>query len=321
MAPPFHVFSQHIPRLLHFLEIAERRSINKAARSLNISQPALSRSIRMLEQAVGMPLLDRSARGVAPTAYGELLLSHARTIKVNLGQALTEVEAFSGNRLGEIAVGATPAVSNLVIGAIARLQADQPQLKVRAFESASADLIAQVRTGELDVFIGPAADVPEPEMIEERLFTERFNLWARSSHPLLRRRNLRLADLGGEAWIMPQRESSLRKHLDVELRRAKILLTGPVTETSSLLLVKGLLVKSNRIALLAPTVLSMEREAGLVKALKGQWSFPSRSYSIYSRQRRNRTAAMHAFIRAIKAMAAESAGESGRSRRPRERSS
>jgi DNA-binding transcriptional LysR family regulator len=316
--PPVHTFSFHVPRLLHFFEIVERRSINKAARSLNISQPALSRSIRTLEQALGVPLLDRSARGVVPTAYGELLLVHARTIQANLGQTLTDVQALAGRRLGKVAIGATPAVSMLVTGAIQRFQAEHPGLLVRGIESASADLIAQVRTGELDLFVGPSSDVPEPDMIEEPLFVEQFGLWVRASHPLLRRRGLQLADLADEAWIVPQEERSLRRRLDAELRKAKVSISGPVIETSSLLLVKTLLTRGDRIALLAPTVLTMERETAAVKALKGRWSFPSRSSSIYFRQHGSRTPALRGLVRALKSAAAPAADKLAAHRRRRD---
>lgn len=308
MPVPLHVFSQHVPRMLHYLAVVEARSINKAARSLNISQPALSRSIRSLEHALGMPLLDRSVKGVTPTALGQMLLNHVRTINVNLSQTSNEVEAFCGNRTGEIAVGVTPAANSLVTGAIELIQCESPKLKVRAIESASPDLFALVRTGELDMYIGPAARTPEPDMTEEPLFTERFALWARSNHPLLRRRNLQFRDLAAEAWIVPHPESTLRSHLDAELRRAKISLTGSITETSSLLLVKTLLVGGNRIALLSPAVLSAEHQAGVVKKLKGRWSFPSRSYCIFTRQRRSRTPPMHAFIRALKTIARGTSG-------------
>lgn len=302
MKIPLQTFAMQVPRLLHLLEVVECRSINRAASRLNISQPALSRSIRTLEQTLGVPLVDRSAKGIVPTAHGELMLMHARTIGVNLKQALTDLETLSDARRGEIALGATPAVSALVTAAIERLQVEQPELVVRAAESASTNFIAELRTGELDVFVGPAMETPESDMIEEHLFTERFSLWVRTSHPLLRARSLRLSDLADQSWVIPQRESSLRQRLDSELHKARVKLSGPITETSSLLLVKALLLSSDRIALLAPAVLSTENQAGLVRILKGRWSFPSRSYSIYVRKNRARSAPLRALIRTIKSV-------------------
>jgi LysR family transcriptional regulator, regulator for genes of the gallate degradation pathway len=302
---PLRTLSLHVPRLMHLVEIIEHRSINKAAGALNMSQSALSRSIHLLEKSLGVPLLERSARGVGPTAYGELLLIHARTIRANLGQTLADIHAIAGNRQGEIRIGATMAASTLMGHATERLQATHPRVFVRSIETSTTDLVALVRIGELDLAIAPSSEVPEPDVIEERLLTQDFHLWVRPAHPLLRRRGLTLEDLSSQAWIIPQRESSLRRRLDMELRKADISLSGPITETSSLHLVRGLLIRSDRIALLARTVLSMEERAGLVKILKGRWSFPPRSYSYYVRQRRSPTPALRALIQHIKAICTE----------------
>jgi DNA-binding transcriptional LysR family regulator len=297
--------SLHVPRLMHLLEVIEQRSINRAARNLNISQSALSRSILLLEKMLGVPLLERSARGVGPTAYGELLVVHARTIRANLGQTLADVGAIAGHRQGEVKIGATMAASALMGAAIARLQAESPGLSVRAIETNTTDLVTLVRIGELDVALAPSSELPESDLVEERLTTQDFHLWVRAAHPLLRRRGLALADLSEQAWIIPQRESSLRRRLDMELRKANVALSGPITETSSLHLVRGLLMRSDRIALLAGSVMALERKAGLLKILKGRWAFPPRSYSYYVRQHRSDTPALRALIGHIKQIAAE----------------
>jgi DNA-binding transcriptional LysR family regulator len=290
---------------MHLLEVIEQRSINRAAQTLNISQSALSRSINLLERALGMPLLERSARGVGPTAYGELLVVHARTIRANLGQTLTDMEAIAGHRQGEIKIGATMAASALMGTALERLQASNPRLSVRAIETNTTDLVTLVRIGELDVAIAPSSEVPEADLLEERLARQDFHLWVRAAHPLLRRRGLTLADLSEQAWIIPQRESSLRRRLDMELRKANVALSGPITETSSLHLVRSLLMRNNRIAMLSAGVMEMERKAGLLKILKGRWAFPARSYSYYVRQHRSDTPGLRAMISHIKQAAAE----------------
>jgi DNA-binding transcriptional LysR family regulator len=302
---PLRTLSLHVPRLLHLLEVIEQRSINRAARTLNISQSALSRSIHLLETSLGVPLLERSARGVGPTAYGELLLIHARTIRANLGQTLADIDAIAGHRQGEIKIGATMAASALMGAATERLQAANPRLSVRAIETNTTDLVTLVRIGELDVAIAPSSEVPEADLVEERLLTQDFHLWVRPTHPLLRRRGLTLADLSQHAWVIPQRESSLRRRLDMELRKANVSLTGPIAETSSLHLARGLLMRGDRIALLADSVLAMERKAGLLRILKGRWAFPPRPYSYYVRQHRSATPALRAMIGHIKQIAAE----------------
>src|SRR5262249_23044961 len=153
-----------------------------------------------------------------------------------------------------------------------------------AIETNTTDLVTLVRIGELDVAIAPSSEVPEADLVEERLLTQDFHLWVRPTHPLLRRRGLTLADLSEHAWVIPQREGSLRRRLDRESGRANVSLPGRLAETSSLHRARGLLMRGDRIALLAGSVLAMERKPGLLKILKGGWSFPPRPYSYYVRQ-------------------------------------
>src|SRR5262245_20117027 len=95
-------------RLKHFLAVAEAGSVQSAARSLHISQPALSKSLRLLEKHLRTPLFDRSARGVVLTAMGKAFYRHAREIQAEWDSSLIELTATRDGAKGELRIGIGP---------------------------------------------------------------------------------------------------------------------------------------------------------------------------------------------------------------------
>ena len=94
---------------LHILmAVAQAGSMNKAAAALNMSQPAVSRSIAQLEHTVGVTLLDRNARGVEPNAYGRALLDGGTAVFDDLRQAVKNIEFLADPTAGEVRIGSNP---------------------------------------------------------------------------------------------------------------------------------------------------------------------------------------------------------------------
>src|SRR5947209_2674464 len=109
--------------------VIETGSMGKAARRLSISQPAVSKAIVELEDALGVRLLDRSRRGVIPTPYGEALEKRGIVVFNDLRQGVQDIDFLLDPTKGEIRVGATePIVTALVAPAIDRLSRKYPKL-------------------------------------------------------------------------------------------------------------------------------------------------------------------------------------------------
>jgi len=96
-------------QLEYFLRVAQRRNISIAAAELNITQPSLTKSIKLLEKNLGVRLFDRLARGVELTDYGQTLLRHAEAVHVQIGDAGQEIAALRSGTFGAVAIGAGPA--------------------------------------------------------------------------------------------------------------------------------------------------------------------------------------------------------------------
>src|SRR6266850_4857129 len=113
---------------LHILmAVAQAGSMNKAAVALNMSQPAISRSIAELEHAVGVRLLDCNARGVEPNAYGRALLDGGTAVFDDLRQAVKNIESLADPTAGEVRIGSNPPVAaSFVTAVIDRLSRRHP---------------------------------------------------------------------------------------------------------------------------------------------------------------------------------------------------
>src|SRR5215471_18504706 len=202
-------------RLLELLRIAQHGSFTGAAAALGVSQPALSNSIMVLERALGAPVLERHRRGAALTDVGRLLVSHAAAIKSVLSRAREEVELKKRGLDGSLIIGVSPiACVDIVPDAIARLKRETPDVAVLMHERPDDELIEALRSGEIDVMIGPTGLVTDPPDIErEVLLRDTFTVTMRSKHPLARRKSLALSQLRNAHWVMPSTLSTMWRQI------------------------------------------------------------------------------------------------------------
>src|SRR5262245_28693661 len=141
-------------QLAHFLAVADDSSIGKAAQRLNLTQPALSKSIKRLEQALKVRLFDRHARGVSPTVYGAALLARTRQVVTETRRAVEEIDFLRGSHSGTVTVAAGPSMlSRILPTAAARLVAKRPGIRVVVRQSLAEQIEAGLLRGELDLVV------------------------------------------------------------------------------------------------------------------------------------------------------------------------
>lgn len=174
--------------LFRFQAIAEAGSVRKAADTLNVTQPALSRSLAQLESFYGQSLLDRHARGVRPTAFGNRLLSTIS--RLTRDWELAEVELANGNpgTEGRLHVQAGPLWSSVVLpSVVSRLHEEFPNLTVEISPS-SGESFAGLLEGRVDVSFGGlyAPERNHPQLEAKAFSTIRDRLVARADHPIQR---------------------------------------------------------------------------------------------------------------------------------------
>ena len=172
-------------RLQHALTLMEVGSFSKAALRLNITQPALSRSIQSLEQHVGMTLFDRSRSGVSATAAGRPYLERAAALLDEMRALALFGKELSTGHGGEVRLGLGTSVAHLVAPRlIARAMAERPQLTLSIEISPMTKLADDMIRQRLDFAIMAETTIHDRVIMAERLAEARPALLARQGHPL-----------------------------------------------------------------------------------------------------------------------------------------
>lgn len=205
-----------IRHLEAFVEVARQKSVGRAAITLSLTQPAVTRTIRELEQIVGSPLIEREGRGIRLSHQGEVFLSHAGSglAAVRGGiAALSDVATTSGP---PVRIGALPTVSaTLMPGAVAEFLASGLKSPLRVTTGENRVLLDQLRKGDLDLVMGR---MPAPEMMEslrfEPLYRDRVVFVVSSSHTLAGLRQVGADILSRYPSLVPPEGSIIHPYVE-----------------------------------------------------------------------------------------------------------
>jgi DNA-binding transcriptional LysR family regulator len=194
-------------------EVAARGSFTAAAESLGYTQSAVSRQVAGLESASGMPLFERTARGVHLTNAGDALLQRAGTVLDEVDAAQQELAGMADVATGRLRVGAFPtAIAALVPRAMASFRRRQPGVRISLREGGTPTQLKRLSAEALDVaVIGflPSGEVTKDGRISlEHLIDDPLLLAVGPEHRLARRRTVDLDDLAGESWIAASTDAS-----------------------------------------------------------------------------------------------------------------
>lgn len=200
-----------------FLEVARQRSFARAADTLAITQPAMSKTIRELEEAVAASLFERGPRGVTLTPSGMALLRHAGPAINLLQEGLAAVrQPASGEAV--VRIGALSTVEEgLLPQAAQALHEHFPDIRLQVHSGPSAYLLSQLGLGELDLVVGRMSEARESRGFSfEHLYHEPLVLMARAGHALasLPRAQSSADLLGDYPWVVPPAPTTLREQVE-----------------------------------------------------------------------------------------------------------
>ncbi|MFN3732820.1 LysR family transcriptional regulator [Comamonas testosteroni] len=214
------------------VRIADVGSFRAAARQLDISQPALSRTLRLAEEALGTRLFDRDTRSVTITAAGQELLHIARRVLQDFDSALSELGHFMQGHRGQITVAALPSASvALLPKPIAGFRREFPQVDFKLLELPAEPLLAAIEEGRAD--FGLCTKPAEDQRLKyQHLHNDPMVLVCRKSDPLAREQSLPWTVLAERDYLTVQAGSSIRGIVDPVLIRKRIKLQ-PVIEAAS----------------------------------------------------------------------------------------
>lgn len=176
-------------------------SLQETSRRLHISQPALSRTLKELEDEVGLPLLARSNRGASLTAYGLSLLQHARSALDCVRRAHQDLDDMRGEAGQHVRIGLTTMASMLdpVQAAVAAFHLSQPQVRLTVLELRPPQIQDLMQQGALDFAVTSLIPAQNASMEWVPICRKGMGIFARRGHPLSNARNLR--QLSGATWL------------------------------------------------------------------------------------------------------------------------
>lgn len=190
-------------------------TVRGAARQLNLSQPAVSKMLREIEEVFGAPLFERRRTGVTPNALGQAAIRRAAVICNEVAATEEEVAALRSGASAILRFG-TFSITSIAPAAIARLRAVQPGVAVRIREGAVRDLLESLLAGDLDCVFGALApdvlgSVAISELVSEVIREDRVSVVASSAHRLARAGRLQWKDLQQESWVLQPSNSLVRR--------------------------------------------------------------------------------------------------------------
>lgn len=181
----------------HVLALDRHRSFARAADALGLTQPALTRSLQVLEKSIGARLFDRDRTRVEPTAVGERLIDRARLLVNQARDIEQDLKQMLGLEIGLLRIGAGPYPADLSVGtAIGRLVQRHPALMVDLSVADWSELIRRVASGELELAIADTGIAKQDDrLVVESLPRHKLGFFCRSGHPLAGSTALTLEEL------------------------------------------------------------------------------------------------------------------------------
>lgn len=189
-------------QLRALIAVKQHGSITSAAQALGVTQPVLTRGLRLLEQQLGVELLERSARGASLTSYGLALVERASRVDEELQRARDELQQMQGRVSGQVAIACSPIPMMLFVPeAIGQFRQTFTEVEVRVSEAVYPEVMTEFRQGRIDFAIGP---IPERGLGRDyktiKLLDTELVVAVRRGHPKGKSRSIR--DFQGESWMV-----------------------------------------------------------------------------------------------------------------------
>ncbi|WP_169568555.1 pca operon transcription factor PcaQ [Sneathiella limimaris] len=252
-----------------FIEVARQKSVGKAAEILSISQPAVTKTIRELEDILQVKLFEKDGRGIKLGRMGEVFLKHAGASVAAIQQGVDSVNQAILNAAPPVRIGALPTTSARIMPAAMQLYlTENVGNEVKIVTGENAVLLEQLRNAELDIVVGRLASPEKMTGLSfEHLYSEQVRFAVRSGHPLLRHKNLRLNELRNYTILMPTQASVIRPFVERFLLANGIPELPSQIETVSDSFGRAFIRDSDGVWIISHGVIAHDLETGLMSVL------------------------------------------------------
>jgi len=265
-----------------FLTVAREGSFSRAAERLYRTQPAVSLAIRKLEEDLGQRLFVRGARPVRLTDAGSLLKDYAErliNLRDEVKKGLSELE---GLQRGELSLGVNESSIHALMPAIAKFREQHPGVQIRVHRMFSRDIPHEVLNYRLD--LGAVSYIPrDPQLQATEILKDELTLIVPPKHPLAKRKEVDVVDLGNESFIAHIVESPFRRRVIELFARNRTVLNMP-TEMPTIESIKRFVQMGMGVAIVPRMCVAWEIDHGWMKEVKvRQLNLPRHVYLVSRR--------------------------------------
>lgn len=202
-------------QIKYFIEVAKREHVSEAAHALHVAQSAISKQIDNLEKELGVDLFFREGRNIRLTPIGKVFLENMELAMNVIDKARRQIEEYIDPEKGTIRIGYPSSLANYTLPTvISAFREKYPLVKYELHQEAYHDLIESVKKGDIDIaFLGPVP-ANDKKVKGEPLFTENIVAILPITHPLAKRKELRLKELKDDSFVLFPKGYILRELID-----------------------------------------------------------------------------------------------------------
>lgn len=274
-------------RHLQLLEtLADTANMHATAQQMGLSQPAVSKMLREIEQLLDFPLFDRQPRELVPTELGQVVIAFARRTLNDCRHFSQELHALRQGGYGHLRIGAIFAATAQVVPAtLLQLKQQRPLLTIELLEHTSDYLLQMLLHKQLDLVIGRFTEPHQQgDFVYEELASEPFLLCAAPGHPLAREAVPDPKDLEKWPWVVYPPNTPLRRMSEQAFTDAGIRFPGNRVETASVQSTLHLLHHNQALALLPESIVLQQVALGQLVLLQPPLQTPSLGYGLIRRK-------------------------------------
>ena len=271
-------------RQLALLQAIDRhRTLGRVAAEMRLSQPAITKALREVEDIFGSTLFERTSRGLVTTPAGEAVLAYARRWLTELEATARVLTSLDAGRSGRLRLGLTPQVpQQLLSAALTHLLDHEPRMAVMTREGTTDELVAALIARELDCAIGRSYDGAATGLMQEAIYQQEPCLVVSAgSVKRLSRGPLDWARLAALDWILPPPNTPMRRTYNAIFVGAGVQPPTPLLETTSMRSMEAVLrTQPNAVAIMARDVVAEMAQGGHCAALpyRLSWNLPPVSF-------------------------------------------
>lgn len=282
------------------LSIQEHRTLRAAAQVMGMTQPAATKMLHELEDALGTKIFDRTGRTLTLNSAGKTVLGFFQGMRGSVESLARELDAMQMGIHGTLSVGSIMAASPAILtDALIAMRRSYPMLSINISTGTSDVLIEALNQGDLDLVIGRIVSVKHEDYEFWPIANESLSIVGAVGHPLAKKARVTLKALHEFPWILQGPSSPMRAVIEREFRDQHLVLPENLIETSSILTTADIVTRTDMIAVIPESVASIFSDSGRIKVLGYRIKNKLEPYGSLIKRDRPCSAATRAFLKML----------------------